>query len=93
MLILCRSRVQACPRGMQEDVWRAVRWMVKSLPLVHSDAKHPEFKILHPYCAPDEKTFCSWNVGKQRACEVIVNLIYILIFSVFFFSHIPISFL
>ncbi|KAK3929450.1 YEATS domain-containing protein 2 [Frankliniella fusca] len=63
------STIQACPKGPEEDVWRAVRWMIKNLPLINSEAKNLEFKILHPYCAPDEKTFCSWNIGKQRACE------------------------
>ncbi|XP_026275146.1 YEATS domain-containing protein 2 [Frankliniella occidentalis] len=66
---ILRSSIRACPKGPEEDVWRAVRWMVKSLPLINREAKNLEFKILHPYCAPDEKTFCSWNIGKQRACE------------------------
>ncbi|XP_034257093.1 YEATS domain-containing protein 2 [Thrips palmi] len=64
-----KSVVKYCPNGGEDDVWRAVRWMIRNLPLINSEAKHPEFKILHPYSAPNEEIFCSWNIGKQRACE------------------------
>ncbi|KAJ1519459.1 hypothetical protein ONE63_004747 [Megalurothrips usitatus] len=64
-----RSMIQACPRGPRGNMQRAVRWLINNLPLVSGDAKHLEFRILHPYCASDERKFSSWNIGKQRACE------------------------
>lgn len=66
---ILKTVVKSCPKGGADDVWRAVRWMIRNLPLINSEAKHPEFKILHPYSASSEEVFCSWNIGKQRACE------------------------
>jgi len=69
--VCCSIVVRSCPtKSCAGGVERAIRWMVRNLPLVSAESQNPEYQVLHPYCAPDMNTFLSWNIGKQRACEV-----------------------
>ena len=49
-------------------------YAAKYFPLVTPLAKDPLYRALHPYSAPSEKAFRSWNVGKQMAAEVRENV-------------------
>ncbi|KAJ9586306.1 hypothetical protein L9F63_020014 [Diploptera punctata] len=51
------------------DVALSVRWLLRHMPLVKSTARDPDYRVVHPYAAPDDITFLQWNVGKQRAAE------------------------
>ena len=44
--------------------------LVRYFPLVTSQAKDPMYRAIHPYSAPSEKIFRSWNLGKQLSAEV-----------------------
>ncbi|XP_054272251.1 uncharacterized protein LOC128992610 [Macrosteles quadrilineatus] len=47
----------------------AVRWLVRGLPLVHSDAQMVAYKTVHPYCAYSRQVYCSWSPTRQAAAE------------------------
>ena len=53
------------------DMALSVRWLLRHMPLTQIAAKDPEYRVVHPYAAPDADTFLQWNIGKQRAAEVI----------------------
>ena len=52
------------------DLALSVRWLLRHMPITHPSAKDPDYRVVHPYAAPDDSTFLQWNIGKQRAAEV-----------------------
>lgn len=73
---VCRVAIESCKF---DDVAVAARWLLRHMPLVSPAAKDIEFRMVHPYAAPNEDTFLQWNIGKRRAAEVSHFVIPILI--------------
>ncbi|EZA53024.1 YEATS domain-containing protein [Ooceraea biroi] len=51
------------------DTEALIRYVIRRLPIVTSDACDSEYKRLHPYACRSEEEFFAYNVGKQRASE------------------------
>jgi len=51
------------------DTKALVRYIIRRLPIITSDANDSEYRQLHPYACRSEKDFFAYNIGKQRALE------------------------
>lgn len=51
------------------DTEALIRFIVRRLPIITSDARDPEYKLMHPYACSSEEEYFAHNVGKQRALE------------------------
>jgi len=51
------------------DTEALIRYIIRRLPIITSDANDSEYKQLHPYACRSEEDFFAYNIGKQRALE------------------------
>lgn len=51
------------------DTEALIRYVIRRLPIITSDAHDFEYRRLHPYACRSEEEFFTYNIGKQRALE------------------------
>nr|CAD7417213.1 unnamed protein product [Timema poppensis] len=61
---------QAVSRCKFPNQAMCVRWLLRHLPLVSTQASDTDYKSVHPFCASSATNFIQWNVGKQRSSGV-----------------------
>ena len=70
MTFLCSDKVLNLRASQFSCPESCIMHIARYFALVTPLAKDPLYRALHPYAAPTEKAFKSWNVGKQNAAEV-----------------------